>query len=158
MKGTILRLWDLQVLIIAKCFDIYSHRAYLFPSRRPLRRIQQWSAMVKGEMPECSEAAKHDAYWAGRMATAGHMVALLTQTGQLGPGRAWSLYRPIVWLRCSRRGLVPAGDCSISWWHHRSPHSSSSSSWALLSFHYMCGHIVGRDVVPHRTTVLHKYR
>ncbi len=22
----------------------------------------------------------------------------------------------------------------------------------------MCGHIVGRDVVPHRTTVLHKYR
>ncbi len=32
------------------------------------------------------------------------------------------------------------------------------SSWALLSFHYMCGHIVGRDVVPHRTTVLHKYR
>ncbi len=21
----------------------------------------------------------------------------------------------------------------------------------------MCGHIVGRDVVPHRTTVLHKY-
>ncbi len=36
--------------------------------------------------------------------------------------------------------------------------SSSSSSWALLSFHYMCGHIVGRDVVPHRTTVLHKYR
>ncbi len=39
-----------------------------------------------------------------------------------------------------------------------SPSSSSSSSWALLSFHYMCGHIVGRDVVPHRTTVLHKYR
>ncbi len=38
------------------------------------------------------------------------------------------------------------------------PASSSSSSWALLSFHYMCGHIVGRDVVPHRTTVLHKYR
>ncbi len=32
------------------------------------------------------------------------------------------------------------------------------SSWALLSFHYMCGHIVGRDVVPHRTTVLHKYK
>ncbi len=32
------------------------------------------------------------------------------------------------------------------------------SSWALLSFRYMCGHTVGRDVVPHRTTVLHKYR
>ncbi len=36
--------------------------------------------------------------------------------------------------------------------------SQVKSSWALLSFHYMCGHIVGRDVVPHRTTVLHKYR
>ncbi len=32
------------------------------------------------------------------------------------------------------------------------------SSRALLSFRYMCGHIAGRDVVPHRTTVLHKYR
>ncbi len=38
----------------------------------------------------------------------------------------------------------------------KGPHSSSS--WALLSFRYMCGHIAGRDVVPHRTTVLHKYR
>ncbi len=36
--------------------------------------------------------------------------------------------------------------------------SQVKSSWALLSFHYMCGHIVGRDVVPHRTTVLHKYK
>ncbi len=42
----------------------------------------------------------------------------------------------------------------FSWWHP----SQVKSSWALLSFHYMCGHIVGRDVVPHRTTVLHKYR
>ncbi len=110
MKGTILRHWDLQVLIIANVFftylkrgdDIYSRRAHLFPSRRPLIRIQQWSAMVMGEMPECSGAAKHDAYWAGRMATVAHMVALLTQTGQLGPGQAWSLYRPIVCLRCIR--------------------------------------------------------
>ncbi len=36
--------------------------------------------------------------------------------------------------------------------------SSSSSSWALLSFRYMWGHTVERNVVPHRTTVLHKYR
>ncbi len=32
------------------------------------------------------------------------------------------------------------------------------SSWALLSFRYMWGHTEERDVVPHRTTVLHKYR
>ncbi len=32
------------------------------------------------------------------------------------------------------------------------------SSWALLSFRYMWGHTVERNVVPHRTTVLHKYR
>ncbi len=32
------------------------------------------------------------------------------------------------------------------------------SSWALLSFRYMWGHTVERDAVPHRTTVLHKYR
>ncbi len=32
------------------------------------------------------------------------------------------------------------------------------SSWALLSFHYMWGHTVERNVVPHRSTVLHKYR
>ncbi len=38
------------------------------------------------------------------------------------------------------------------------PATQVKSSWALLSFHYMCGHIVGRDVVPHRTTMLHKYR
>ncbi len=36
--------------------------------------------------------------------------------------------------------------------------SSSSSSWALLSFRYMWGHTVERNVMPHRTTVLHKYR
>ncbi len=36
--------------------------------------------------------------------------------------------------------------------------SQVKPSWALLSFRYMCGHTVGRDVVPHRTTVLHKYR
>ncbi len=36
--------------------------------------------------------------------------------------------------------------------------SQVKSNWALLSFHYMCGHIVGRDVVSHRTTVLHKYK
>ncbi len=36
--------------------------------------------------------------------------------------------------------------------------SQVKSSWALLSFRYMCGHIAGRDVVSHRTTVLHKYR
>ncbi len=44
-----------------------------------------------------------------------------------------------------------------TYWHVAFNNTSSSSSWALLSFHYMCGHIVGRDVVPHRTTVLHKY-
>ncbi len=36
--------------------------------------------------------------------------------------------------------------------------SQVKSSWALLSFRYMWGHTVERDVVPHRTTVLHKYR
>ncbi len=35
---------------------------------------------------------------------------------------------------------------------------SSSSSWALLSLRYMWGHTVERNVVPHRSTVLHKYR
>ncbi len=39
-----------------------------------------------------------------------------------------------------------------------SPFTLVKSSWALLSFRYMCGHIAGRDVVSHRTTVLHKYR
>ncbi len=37
-------------------------------------------------------------------------------------------------------------------------HSHSSSSWALLSFRYIWVHTVERNVVPHRTTVLHKYR
>ncbi len=32
------------------------------------------------------------------------------------------------------------------------------SSWALLSFCYMCGRTVKWNVVPHRTTVLHEYR
>ncbi len=40
----------------------------------------------------------------------------------------------------------------------RVTYAQVKSSWALLSFRYMCGHIVGRDVVPYRTTVLHKYR
>ncbi len=55
---------------------------------------------------------------------------------------------------------VPSFSCAVNGTHANAllECSSSSSSWALLSFHYMCGHIVGRDVVPHRTTVLHKYR
>lgn len=72
------------------------------PPHGPLIRVQQWTVWVMGEMPERRGAAKHDAYWAGRMATVAHMVASLTQTGQLGTGQAWSLYRPIVCLQCSR--------------------------------------------------------
>ncbi len=33
-----------------------------------------------------------------------------------------------------------------------------SSQVELYCHSLHCGHIVGRDVVPHRTTVLHKYR
>lgn len=110
MKGIVLGLWDLQVLIVANVFitylkrgdDIYSRRTQLPSTPGPLIRVQQWTAGVMGEMPERSGAPKHDAYWAGRMATVAHMVASLTQTGQLGPGQAWSLYRPIVCLQCSR--------------------------------------------------------
>ncbi len=39
--------------------------------------------------------------------------------------------------------------------HHMFPVELSQ---VKLSFIVMCGHTVGRDVVPHRTTVLHEYR
>ncbi len=58
----------------------------------------------------------------------------------------WMIHWLTVWIVCFWMNLLN------EWF------KSSQVKLSFMSFHYMCGHIVGRDVVPHRTTVLHKYR
>ncbi len=121
---------------------------------KPLQMIQNAAARLVFNEPKRAHVTPLfvSLHWlpvAARIQFKTLMLAYRTTTGS-APTYFHSLLRiyiPSRSLRSAseRRLVVPSS-------------SSSSSSWALLSFHYMCGHIVGRDVVPHRTTVLHKYR